>query len=133
MWNEPKTDWRSGDAVIWTDYNRIKNNIEYLKQRAESLCGPVSGYQNMGIDKTYTDFYYADEFNAFENNIAQINSVVYPQDIGTKQTFYDNGAFISSVEMNRLETACQLVKNALDSIKPRRIPFKLGAYKDIRI
>lgn len=133
MWNEPKTDWKSGDAVMWTDYNRIKNNIEYLKQRAEDLCGPVTNYQTMGIDKTYTDFYYADEFNAFENNIAQINSVVYPQDIGAKQTFYDNGAFISSAEMNRLETACQLIKDALDSIKPRRIPFKLGTYKDIRI
>ena len=87
----------------------------------------------MGADKTYTDFYYADEFNKFENNLDRINNTVFPQDIGVKQTFYDNGAFISSAEMNRLETACQLIKGALDSIKPRRIPFKLGAYKDIRI
>nr|DAF31482.1 MAG TPA: hypothetical protein [Caudoviricetes sp.] len=87
----------------------------------------------MGVDKTYTDYYYADEFNAFEQNLEKINNAVYPQDIGTTQRFFDNGAFISADEMNRLESACVAIKDVLDRIDKRHIPFRLGAYRDIRI
>lgn len=133
MWNEPKTNWKSGDVFECFDYNRIKNNIYYLKEQAELLCAPVVNFEDMGADKTYTDYYYADEFNKFEQNIEKINAVVYLQDIGTTQRFFDNGAFISADEMNRLESACVAIKDVLDRIDKRRIPFKLGAYKDIRI
>lgn len=133
MWNESKTDWKSGDVFECSDYNRIKNNIYYLKEQAELLCAPVVNFEDMGADKTYTDFYYADEFNKFEQNIEKINAVVYLQDIGTTQRFFDNGAFISADEMNRLESACVAIKDVLDRIDKRHIPFRLGAYRDIRI
>lgn len=133
MWTEPKTDWTSTDAVNIEDYNRIKGNINYLKEKATLLTGPVTDFAEMGVDKTYTDYYYADEFNAFEQNLEKINNAVYPQDIGTTQRFFDNGAFISADEMNRLESACVAIKDVLDRIDKRHIPFRLGAYRDIRI
>lgn len=135
MWNEPKTNWKSGDVFECSDYNRIKNNIYYLKEQAELLCAPVVNFEDMGADKTYTDFYYADEFNKFENNLDRINNTVFPQDIGAKQTFYDNGAFIGSKEISQLENACRKIKDMLDRIRQtrKRIPFRMGAYKDIRI
>lgn len=134
MYSEPKTDWESGDIFECSDYNRIKNNINYLKEQAELFCAPIINFEDMGTDKTYTDFYYADEFNKFENNLDSINKVAYSQDIGLKQTFYDNGAFISSSEINRLENACRVIKNMLDAIKKsrQRLPFTLGNYKGIR-
>ncbi len=133
MWSEPKTDWKSGDAVVWTDYNRIKNNIEYLYEQTNLIIAPVINYEDMGPDKSYEDFYYADEFNKFENNLDRINDTVFPQDIGVKQTFYDNGAFISSAEINRLETGCQKIKYMLDQTEHQRIPFRLGNYKNIKL
>jgi hypothetical protein len=133
LWSKPKTDWTRTDAVNIEDYNRLRNNINYLHDNAVSLCAPVTGFENMGADKTYTDYYYADEFNKFEQNIEKINAVVYLQDIGTTQRFFDNGAFISADEMNRLESACVAIKDVLDRIDKRHIPFRLGAYRDIRI
>lgn len=133
MWTEPKTDWTSADSVNIEDYNRIKGNINYLREMATLLTSPVTDFTEMGADKTYTDYYYADEFNAFEQNIERINNAVYPQDIGTTQRFFDNGAFISADEMNRLESACVAIKSVLDKVDKRHIPFRLGAYRDIRI
>ena len=33
-WKEPKTDWTADDRFNIQDYNRIKNNLEYLHARA---------------------------------------------------------------------------------------------------
>lgn len=30
-WNAPKTDWKPGDVVLYTDFNRIEGNIDFLK------------------------------------------------------------------------------------------------------
>lgn len=129
MWTEPKTDWTSADAVNVEDYNRLRDNVYALIARTH-----VGDFEEMD-SKSYTDYYYADDFNKFERNIEKINKAVYQQDIGTAQTFYDNGAFISAEEMNRLESACVAIKSMLDNIdnNKRHIPFRLGAYRDIRI
>ena len=37
MWQEPKTDWTVNDYFNYTDYNRIKNNIAYLREQALKL------------------------------------------------------------------------------------------------
>jgi len=31
MWEEPKTDWEDSDVVTRYDFQRIEQNIEYLK------------------------------------------------------------------------------------------------------
>ena len=34
VWQEPKTDWKITDRFNITDFNRIKNNINYLHEKA---------------------------------------------------------------------------------------------------
>lgn len=66
MWQQPKTDWQSGDYFNIGDYNRIKGNINEIRAQALTLW-PDFEFEEMGADKTYQDYgFYADEINHFE-------------------------------------------------------------------
>lgn len=74
MWQEPKTDWTVNDYFNYTDYNRIKNNIAYLREQALKLYINFP-FTEMGVDKEgYSDFPYAEEFNAMEDNLESLKN-----------------------------------------------------------
>lgn len=132
-WSVPKTNWTKDDKFNISDYNRIKNNLEYLKTFANTLYLPFD-LENMGSDKTYTDYYYSEEFNIIERNLEKINNTVFTQDIGSKTTFYDNGVFIQFDELNRIESAILKIWDMLlrQSISRPRLSFRLGNMKGIK-
>ena len=133
-WIEPKTDWTPSNRFNIEDYNRIKNNLLHLYDIALLLIGNFE-IENMGNDLVVgTDEYQdwrVEIFNSFENNLHIINEKVIKGDIGSKKTFYENGAFLDFEELNRIETAILKNKNALDNIAAglRRVPFVLGQFK----
>lgn len=134
-WEEPKTDWKSTDRFNFSDYNRIKNNISYVYRKATELNKPFD-IEDMGEDiKDYASFWNVIYFNAWENNIEALNNNVFRKDYGTKQTFYENGAFIQYSELNRLESAILNMKKILDAqeISVNKLPFILGRFKTIRV
>nr|DAO83803.1 MAG TPA: hypothetical protein [Caudoviricetes sp.] len=134
-WIEPKTDWTSQDTFNFSDYNRIKNNIAYLRERAVKLVKPFD-IQDMGADMTsYAELFEAAKFNTLEQNLETINNNAYLKDYGTKQTFYDNGVFIAYAELNRIESATLDIYNMLgrQEIGLRRLAFRLGAGREVRI
>lgn len=134
-WIEPKTNWNANsDRFNIDDYNRIKNNLTYLHEYASELYVPFET-EDMGEDATYPIDWDVDKFNAFERNLEEINKKIYTQDFGVSQTFYPNGVFIQSDELNRIESAILSMKDILDRQKAgvRRLPFRLGQYKSIRI
>jgi hypothetical protein len=134
-WIEPKTDWTSQDTFNFSDYNRIKNNIAYLRERAVKLVKPFE-IQDMGNDMTsYAELFDASKFNTIEQNLETINNNAYLKDYGTKQTFYDNGVFIAYAELNRIESATLDIYNMLgrQEIGLRRLAFRLGAGREVRI
>lgn len=128
---EPKTDWKPTDRFNYEDYNRIKNNLEYLHTVASMRIKPFE-IENMGEDITdYSANWNVNVFNAFENNLHTINENVINANIGTKQTFYENGVFISYFELNRIESALVQINATLENVSAgiRRIPFTLGRFK----
>lgn len=134
-WIEPKTDWTSQDTFNFSDYNRIKNNIAYLRERAVKLVKPFE-IHDMGNDMTsYAELFDASKFNTIEQNLETINNNAYLKDYGTKQTFYDNGVFIAYAELNRIESATLDIYNMLgrQEIGLRRLAFRLGAGREVRI
>lgn len=134
-WIEPKTDWTSQDTFNFSDYNRIKNNIAYLRERAVKLVKPFE-IQDMGDDMaSYAELFEASKFNTIEQNLETINNNAYLKDYGTKQTFYDNGVFIAYAELNRIESATLDIYNMLgrQEIGLRRLAFRLGAGREVRI
>lgn len=135
IWQEPKTDWTSDDRLNYQDYNRIKNNLEYLWEEARLLHGDFS-LDNMGPDmQSAEESWKARYFNAIESNVDSINANIFTQDYGIRQTFYENGPFIRYTELNRIEGAISGMKGIIDGTKAgkRRLAFRLGGMKGLRV
>lgn len=121
MWQQPKTDWKSGDTFNIEDYNRIKGNLNEIRSLALILW-PDFTFEDMGADKTYEDYaVYADEFNLFETNIRHICEGTFPFEVGSSRVFYENTPFASSEELNRLEAVClKLYRNIKSGVDGRQ-------------
>ena len=135
MWKEPKTDWTADDYFNLSDYNRIKNNISYLRELALEVY-VMFPWQDMGSDKTsYAEYPYADEFNALENNLQFLRENTFQFDTDVKKQWYENVRTPNYEDFNRLERACLFFYNGFSSIKQnkQRLSFRLGAFKSIKI
>lgn len=104
-WIIPKTDWQPSDYFNAEDYNRIKNNLEYLWVVAQVLY-PSFVIISGGNDKNIGDFFYADEINVLENNLETLNINTLHENYGTTLSFEENDHVLDYVELNRLESAC---------------------------
>ena len=132
-WEEPKTNWTRNDRFDAPNYNRIKNNLLFLHNMAETLYQPfVIG--EMGEDKDYASFYYADEINLLADNLERICANIYPIAIGTKTVYVQNQAFIGYEDLNRIEGAFLRIYTLLKEQKANksRLGFRLGNMKGER-
>lgn len=152
-WITPKTDWSAhydmagyfdGDYINIEDYNRIKNNILYLREMARNFFGrmpritvPIDKHE---IDPDREDFdndnYFADEWNEIEDAFETLTDTINRWHYGDKKTFYDNGKMIDYAELNRLEQAeLSLYNHMIDAINgQKRLAFRFGiSNRDIRV
>lgn len=135
LWHTPKTNWKATDRFNYVDYNRIKNNLTYLYELAQEVYKQFS-IVDMGADiEDYTGWFTAASFNAFESNLETINKNIFTQDYGVSQRFFDNGQFIKWDELNRIESATLQMNDLLERQKAtlRKLPFRLGAFREVRI
>lgn len=111
-WQTPKTDWSGdvvdgvyvGDRFNAVDFNRIKNNLEYLRELAVKMYEEFAIY-SLGSDRTPKDYFYSDEINKLEANLTTINSKSLKRSYGSAPTYVDNGNTMDFKELNRLESA----------------------------
>lgn len=112
-WETPKTDWHgssdsegvyTGDRFNAVDFNRIKNNLDYLRELAIKLYDEFS-IVSLGADRTPADYFYADEINQLEENLKTVNENSLRRSYGNAPTYVDNGNTMDFVELNRLEGA----------------------------
>lgn len=135
-WIQPKTDWVVTDRFNQEDYNRIKNNLNYLYKVVSDIFG---GFTFIDMGEDHTDRrkrWDVDVFNAFEENLEQLALHSTKVNYGTKQSFYENGIFIKWDELNRVESACLDIYEQTEFIEvpKKRIPFRLGSpYFPVRI
>ena len=145
-WITPKTDWKVeydesglfiGDFFNVGDYNRIKNNLTYLRDLAVEFIGVIPVIP-VGADKHYpingspdfdNDNFFADEINMIEDGLEILDQAMPFVDFGDKKTYYDNGQFIDYQELNRIESAELTLYNLLtNSIAgKRRLAVRLGS------
>ena len=112
-WETPKTDWHgstnsegvyTGDRFNASDFNRIKNNLTFLRDMAIKLYKEFS-LVSLGDDRVPGDYFYADEINALEANLVTINTHSLKRSYGTAPTYAANGNTMDFKELNRLEGA----------------------------
>lgn len=123
-WIKPKIDWKYGDGFDHIDYNRIKNNLLYLCEQANKIYPPEIELPDLGEDKVRSDYFYANEFNAFEDTLERIRDQVQDLGIGNKQIFTPLGKFIGYEERNRIEKACMLYYNFFNKVEVTRTEFR---------
>lgn len=113
MWQTPKTNWYgavdangvySGDRFNAVDFNRIKNNLQYVRDLAITLYKEFD-IVSLGNDRTEKDYFYADEINQLEANLNTINNNTLKLSYGTAPTYVENGNTMDFAELNRLEDA----------------------------
>lgn len=112
-WETPKTDWYgrvdengvyTGDRFNAADFNRIKNNLEHLRDMAIKLYAEFS-IVSLGDDRTPRDYFYADEINQMEANLNTINSNTLKRSYGSTPSYIENGNTMNFSDLNRLEGA----------------------------
>lgn len=112
-WKTPKTDWNAsfdadgnyiGDRFNAADFNRIKNNLDYLRELAIKLYKEFS-LVSLGSDRTPVDYFYADEINQLEENLKTVNNNTLRRAYGNAPLYVDNGNTMTFAELNRLEGA----------------------------
>ena len=112
-WTTPKTNWNGdsaadgtyiGDRFNAADFNRIKNNLDYLRELAIKLYDEFA-INALGSDRTPADYFYADEINRLEENLTTINNKTLRRSYGTAPTYVDNGRTMDFSELNRMESA----------------------------
>lgn len=130
-WATPKTDWHgavvngvyTGDRFNAVDFNRIKNNLVYLRDLAVKVYEEFS-IVAVGADKTTADYFYAEEINKMEQNLATINAKTLKMSYGTAPTYSDNGRTMDYAELNRLEGAILDLYDKLTNQYEGRRKFK---------
>lgn len=127
MWIQPKTDWTKDDYFNAADFNRIKNNLISLRDLANRMYKDFD-ITSLGNDKTYRDYFYADEINQIESNFEKINRLTINANYGETPTYKDNGYIMTFEELNRLERAMLDLygKLANQAEGMRRLTFNLG-------
>ncbi len=135
-WSQPKTDWHGetdadgvyhGDRFNTEDFNRIKNNLEYIREVA--VCQyPDFGINDLGEDREKHQFFYADEINALEENIDAICKNTVGFHYGEPEVYYDNGPIFDFNELNRIEGAILDMHDQLTNQYRgrRKLAFSLG-------
>ena len=132
MWQTPKTDWYGsvdanghyeGDRFNAIDFNRIKNNLEYLREMAIKLYKEFF-LVSLGDDRVPGDYFYADEINRLEENLTTINNKTLRRPYGTAPTYVDNGRTMDFTELNRLESAMLDLYDRLTNQSEGRRMFK---------
>ena len=134
-WTKPKTNWVVTDRFNIADFNRIKNNLKWLYEKAVKLYKNFD-IADMGEDITSFESYWnVAFFNAFESNVETINNTIYTKDYGISQRFFENGPFIKWDELNRIESACLSMKDILDRQEAglQRLSFRLGVMKGVNV
>lgn len=123
-WITPKINWIYGEGFDHIDYNRIRNNLLFLCEKANKIYPPEIELPDLGAEKTRDSYFYADEFNAFEEVLERLKDQVQDLGIGEKQIFYPLGKFIGYEERNRIEKACLLYYNFFNKDEITRTEFR---------
>lgn len=113
-WITPKTNWVSSDFINYTDYERIRGNLDHLHDLSAELYYGMPNLNPMVAKASYSDYPYASEWNALEINLHRIfSNIVTVRSIGNQMTFYDNGTTPNYEELNRIESAMLNMYNTL--------------------
>ncbi len=122
-WITPKTDWDVTSKFVYTDYNRIRNNLLYINDVLNNAYPDKAETLDLGEAKEgFTNDYYSSEFTAFEDALVSFTRIGKDLNIGTRGFYKGNDSFITADALNRLEQCCLRWKNGSENVVTQIIP-----------
>lgn len=130
-WQTPKTDWHghtdadgvyTGDRFNAADFNRIKNNLEFLRELAIKMYDEFT-IKDVGADREVGVYFYADEINTLEENLVTVNEHSVNWSYGSAPSYAANGHTMDFTELNRLESAILDLYDKLNNQRDGRRTF----------
>lgn len=126
-WKTPKISWTESDAFrLDPDYERIRGNLLYLRQRAAAITrrpeyGEMSSYTADGLP-------LADFFNRVEENLAALADAVQPRPEYSTRSFSPGSLVWDWRDLERIEGMLLQVYNDLNAIESgqQKLAFCLG-------
>lgn len=122
-WIKPKTDWAvsydelgnyTGDRFNARDFNRIKNNIAYLRDTVEKRYGSnISAFVELNEKSTY-DYFFASEINAMWSNLNAVSVALDQTRITPVRVYEAGGTTMTASELNELESATLALYNRIN-------------------
>lgn len=140
-WTTPKTDWYGytdgdgiyhGDRFNTEDFNRIKNNLAYLREIAVAMYQEFS-INDLGDDRSKDQYFYADEINQLEENISLIAANTFKPDVGEAPLYTANGKIFDYNQLNRIESLIlDLFNQLLNQYRGRQmLTFNFGIRREV--
>ncbi|WP_270913993.1 hypothetical protein [Allofournierella sp. CML151] len=126
-WQTPKISWTESDAFrLDPDYERIRGNLLYLRQRAAAITrrpdyGEMSSYTADGLP-------LADFFNRVEENLAALADAVQLRPEYSTRSFSPGSLVWDWRDLERIEGMLLQIYNDLNAIESgqQKLAFCLG-------
>ena len=126
-WQTPKISWTESDAFrLDPDYERIRGNLLYLRQRAAAITrrpdyGEMSSYTADGLP-------LADFFNRVEENLAALADAVQPRPEYSTRSLSPGSLVWDWRDLERIEGMLLQIYNDLNAIESgqQKLAFCLG-------
>jgi len=134
-WQTPKTDWKVtydangnylGDYFNAEDYQRIKGNLQALRELASELNVNVT--LPVIPDITATSLFYETVINALERAIDAIANATVGRHWFETKTWYGNNPAPLAEDLNRIEGACLRLYKwiPIQAAARKKLAFTLG-------
>ena len=130
----PKTDWVGTDYINFTDYNRICNNLNWVKDEANELGFSYPEWAVMTLAEDYSSIPYPSMWNTVVDNYNLLDDI-YPSFEPIEDVFSVNGYYIAYGTLNALERNILLLDTVL-SVAIANIPrlaITLGGNNKLKI
>ena len=116
-WIPPKTNWTPEDYFNVSDWDRIRGNLEYLRDMACNFFVHFS--VSPTLNKNVESWVYANDLNTLEENLDTINRNTLLLLIGDRKTFVPGGHCIDYTELNRIELGSLALYNSFQKLRDR--------------
>ena len=133
-WITPKVDWTSDDYINFTDYNRICNNLNWVKDEANELGFSYPDWEVMTLAEDYSSLPYPSMFNTMIDNYNLLDDI-YPNFEPIEDVYTTNGYTITYETVNVLERNILLLDTVLSVAKANipRLAIILGGNNKLKI
>lgn len=134
-WLEPKIDWQSDDYINIEDFNRIRGNIEYLRNESQRFYPTFPFSISLSQEVGHESYAYSELWNSLESCLQDIVDSTTVMAVGSEKTYSVNDPYIDYNELNRLENACLIYHSMFigQGNTIRKLAYRLGNDKGVRV